>query len=158
VRKIPSQRGFPWKIGRVAQLAEHSALNRQVVGSIPTASTKFPFEFSAFPLGRGPSLRSGFRLRAQTPAKRLKFDSYRVHHFEANHQAIFPLSLPPRMKLDTRLEAFNVPNHPNFANPSVSNPAGSTFGDITSTAGGTSLANIPALAARVFQGSVKITF
>ena len=26
--------------GRVAQLAEHSALNRQVVGSIPTASTK----------------------------------------------------------------------------------------------------------------------
>ena len=27
-------------IGRVAQLAEHSALNRQVVGSIPTASTK----------------------------------------------------------------------------------------------------------------------
>src|ERR1017187_9385095 len=25
--------------GRVAQLAEHSALNRQVVGSIPTAST-----------------------------------------------------------------------------------------------------------------------
>ena len=27
--------------GRVAQLAEHSALNRQVVGSIPTASTRF---------------------------------------------------------------------------------------------------------------------
>ncbi len=26
-------------LGRVAQLAEHSALNRQVVGSIPTAST-----------------------------------------------------------------------------------------------------------------------
>jgi hypothetical protein len=25
--------------GRVAQLAEHSTLNRQVVGSIPTAST-----------------------------------------------------------------------------------------------------------------------
>ena len=29
------------KRGRVAQLAEHSALNRQVVGSIPTASTRF---------------------------------------------------------------------------------------------------------------------
>ena len=29
----------PTEIGRVAQLAEHSALNRQVVGSIPTAST-----------------------------------------------------------------------------------------------------------------------
>jgi hypothetical protein len=30
---------FPEQHGRVAQLAEHSALNRQVVGSIPTAST-----------------------------------------------------------------------------------------------------------------------
>ena len=28
------------KSGRVAQLAEHSALNRQVEGSIPSASTK----------------------------------------------------------------------------------------------------------------------
>jgi hypothetical protein len=29
-----------WRtLGRVAQLAEHSTLNRQVVGSIPTAST-----------------------------------------------------------------------------------------------------------------------
>lgn len=63
-----------------------------------------------------------------------------------------------RWKLDTRLEAFNVPNHPNFSNPSSSNPGGSSFGTITSTAGGTSLANIPALTARVFQGSVKIIF
>ena len=31
---------LPWRIcGRVAQLAEHSALNRQVEGSIPSAST-----------------------------------------------------------------------------------------------------------------------
>jgi hypothetical protein len=63
-----------------------------------------------------------------------------------------------RWSLDTRLEAFNIPNHPNFANPSSSNPAGGTFGTITSTAGGTSLANIPALTARVFQGSVKVIF
>ena len=63
-----------------------------------------------------------------------------------------------RWSMDTRLEAFNVLNHPNFANPSASNPAGSTFGTITSTAGGTSLANIPALTARIFQGSVKIVF
>ncbi len=59
--------------GRVAQLAEHSALNRQVEGSIPSAST----------IPRGPSLRSGFRLWARTPAKRLKFDSFRVHHFKS---------------------------------------------------------------------------
>jgi hypothetical protein len=63
-----------------------------------------------------------------------------------------------RWKLDTRLEAFNVPNHPNFSNPSSSNPAGGSFGTITSTAGGASLANIPALTARVFQGSIKIIF
>jgi len=63
-----------------------------------------------------------------------------------------------RWSVDTRLEAFNVLNHPNFANPSASNPAGGTFGTITATAGGTSLANIPALSARVFQGSVKVIF
>ncbi len=63
-----------------------------------------------------------------------------------------------RFKLDSRLEAFNVLNHPNFANPSSSNPSGGTFGTITSTAGGTSLANIPALSARVFQGSLKVIF
>jgi Carboxypeptidase regulatory-like domain len=63
-----------------------------------------------------------------------------------------------RWKVVTRLEAFNVLNHPNFSNPSSSNPAGSSFGTITSQAGGSSLANIPALAARVFQGSVKVVF
>jgi hypothetical protein len=66
--------------------------------------------------------------------------------------------LGERFSLDTRLEAFNVLNHPSFSNPSSSNPAGSSFGTITSTAGGTSLANIPALSARVFQGSVKVIF
>jgi hypothetical protein len=33
--------------GRVAQLAEHSALNRQVEGSIPSAPTIFPLSASA---------------------------------------------------------------------------------------------------------------
>ena len=37
-RQAPRQAIHPQ--GRVAQLEEHSALNRQVVGSIPTASTK----------------------------------------------------------------------------------------------------------------------
>src|ERR1700733_5616611 len=39
VRKKSSQHGTPRLNGRVAQLAEHSALNRQFVGSIPTAPT-----------------------------------------------------------------------------------------------------------------------
>jgi hypothetical protein len=38
VRKLPSSAIFS-QAGRVAQLAEHSALNRQVEGSIPSAST-----------------------------------------------------------------------------------------------------------------------
>jgi hypothetical protein len=41
--------GFIKPSGRVAQLAEHSALNRQVVGSIPTASTN-PFNLEAAPI------------------------------------------------------------------------------------------------------------
>ena len=39
VRKLSPPHGSFRSPGRVAQLAEHSALNRQVVGSIPTAST-----------------------------------------------------------------------------------------------------------------------
>jgi hypothetical protein len=76
--------------------------------------------------------------------------------FDAQLSRIWPIG--ERWKLDTRLEAFNVLNHPNFSTPSASNPAGSTFGTITATAGGASIANIPALTARVFQGSVKIVF
>jgi hypothetical protein len=77
--------------------------------------------------------------------------------FDSQISRIWPIA-GERWKLDTRLEAFNVLNHPNFANPSSSNPAGGSFGTITSTAGGSSLANIPALSARLFQGSVKIIF
>lgn len=77
--------------------------------------------------------------------------------FDSQISRLWPIA-GERWKLDTRLEAFNVLNHPNFSNPSSSNPAGSSFGTITSTAGGASLANIPALTARVFQGSVKIIF
>ncbi len=67
-------------------------------------------------------------------------------------------AITQRWSIDTRLEAFNVLNHPSFNNPGSSNPTGGSFGTITSTAGGSSLANIPALAARVFQGSVKVIF
>lgn len=85
------------------------------------------------------------------------FNGPAFFQFDAQLSRLWPIA-GERWKLDTRLEAFNVLNHPNFSNPGSSNPGGSTFGTITATAGGTSLANIPALTARVFQGSVKIIF
>jgi len=39
-------------------------------------------------------------------------------------------------------------NHPSFSNPSASNPSSGSFGEITATS----------INARVFQGSLKITF
>ena len=39
VRSLPLRQGS--RSGRVAQLVEHSTLNRLVVGSIPTASTNY---------------------------------------------------------------------------------------------------------------------
>jgi hypothetical protein len=66
--------------------------------------------------------------------------------FDAQVSRIFPVG--DRFSLDTRLEAFNVLNHPSFSNPSSSNPASATFGEISSTS----------ISARVFQGCVKLIF
>src|SRR5271157_5347419 len=62
----------------------------------------FPQHFQA---ERGPSLRSGFRLRALTPAKRLKFESFPLRH-----------SFPPRSKsvhpfLSLRKARFHEADH-----------------------------------------------
>ncbi|MGA7157407.1 MAG: carboxypeptidase-like regulatory domain-containing protein [Acidobacteriaceae bacterium] len=69
--------------------------------------------------------------------------------------------LPGRFSLDTRLEAFNVLNHPNFANPGASNPSGvdtsTKFGLITAEAGGVGNP-VTSFYSRLFQGAVKVTF
>lgn len=73
--------------------------------------------------------------------------------FDAQISRIFPIH--ERLALDLRLEAFNVLNHPNFGNPSASNPGGplptaqhnTSFGQISS-------AGSP----RIFQAAAKITF
>ena len=65
--------------------------------------------------------------------------------FDAQVSRIFPIHESLAMTL--RLEAFNVLNHPNFGNPNGTLNA-STFGQISSTSN----------AARVFQGSVKVSF
>jgi hypothetical protein len=55
--------------------------------------------------------------------------------------------LHERLNLDTRIEAFNVLNHPSFSTPNGTVTSGS-FGQISSTAN----------SARVFQGAVKLIF
>ena len=68
--------------------------------------------------------------------------------------------LGEKFSLDTRLEAFNLLNHPNFANPgssSPSNPLSSAFGEITGQAGGVGNP-VTSFYQRLFQGAVKVTF
>jgi hypothetical protein len=61
---------------------------------------------------------------------------------------IFPIH--ESLALDTRLEAFNVLNHPDFGLSTPQAFTSSTFGQISSTASGNG--------ARIFQGCVKIVF
>ncbi len=67
---------------------------------------------------------------------------------DASLSRTFPLR--DRFAMVLRLEAFNVPNHPNFANPSSLALNSSTFGKITAIASGSN--------PRIFQGAVKFTF
>jgi hypothetical protein len=58
----------------------------------------------------------------------------------------FPLH--DSLKLDFRLEAFNLLNHPDFSAPSSASLTSSTFGEVTGTSYG----------ARIFQGAIKLIF
>jgi hypothetical protein len=68
--------------------------------------------------------------------------------FDSQISRLFPIH--ESLALDLRLEAFNVLNHPDFGLSTPVVLTSSTFGQVSSTASGN--------AARVFQGSVKITF
>jgi hypothetical protein len=69
-----------------------------------------------------------------------------AYNVDAQISRIFPIY--ERIAMTLRLEAFNVINHPNFGNPATSLNTTTTFGQVSSTSN----------AARVFQGSVKVTF
>jgi Carboxypeptidase regulatory-like domain len=75
---------------------------------------------------------------------RNQFRGPKYLQFDAALSRSFPL--PEKLRLDFRLEAFNVLNHPNFSNPNgaLNSP---TFGQISSSG-----------AARIFQGAVKVLF
>jgi hypothetical protein len=86
---------------------------------------------------------------------RNQFRGLPQYQFDAQISRLFPIH--ERLTLNLRIEAFNVLNHPNFANPSASNPGtatskNATFGQISATTGGT-IGN-----PRIFQGAVKISF
>jgi hypothetical protein len=66
-------------------------------------------------------------------------------NLNAQISRIFPIE--GKVSLDTRIEAFNALNHPNFSNAN-GNVSSGQFGFITGTSNG----------ARVFQGAVKLSF
>jgi hypothetical protein len=67
------------------------------------------------------------------------------YQFDAQISRIFPIH--ERLNATLRLEDFNVLNHPNFSTPDAK-VTDSTFSQISATANN----------ARVFQGSVKVSF
>jgi hypothetical protein len=69
-----------------------------------------------------------------------------AYQFDAQISRIFPIY--ERLTTTVRLEAFNVLNHPNFSNPATNLNTSSSFGQISAQSN----------AARVFQGSLKISF
>jgi hypothetical protein len=69
-----------------------------------------------------------------------------AYQFDAQISRIFPIY--ERLTTTLRLEAFNVLNHPNFSNPATNLNTSSTFGQISAQSN----------AARVFQGSMKVSF
>jgi hypothetical protein len=73
------------------------------------------------------------------------FRGPKLLNFDAQISRVFPIH--ETLNTTFRLEAFNVLNHPDFNNPTAVLTS-STFGQVSSTAN----------SARVFQGSVKVSF
>jgi hypothetical protein len=71
-----------------------------------------------------------------------------AYQFDAQISRVFPIH--ESLNATFRLEAFNVLNHPIFANPTSNLSTTATFGQISALATNTQ--------ARVFQGSVKFIF
>jgi hypothetical protein len=92
-------------------------------------------------------------------ASRNAFRGAPFYQFDAQISRVFPIW--ERLAMQLRLEAFNLLNHPDF-----NAPTGSTTGTIAGTSGGAAALSSSTFGqvsstwntARVFQGSVKLTF
>jgi hypothetical protein len=105
----------------------------------------------------GSSLNGCSNLGTYGDLSKNAFRSPPFFQFDSQVSRIFPLH--ERLSLDLRLEAFNVLNHPNFAFSSATQTlTSSTFGQISSTAGGSTAPPSSSFSARVFQGTVKLLF
>ena len=71
-------------------------------------------------------------------------------YFQLDSQISRMFPIREKLNIVARLEAFNVLNHPNFGLSTPVVLTSSTFGQVSATASGN--------AARVFQGSLKISF
>jgi hypothetical protein len=80
------------------------------------------------------------------------FRGPKFFQMDAQVSRIFPIH--ESLSLDLRLEAFNVLNHPNFANPDAK-LTDATFGQVSALA---SNGTNNTFGARVFQGGIKLSF
>lgn len=80
------------------------------------------------------------------------FRGPKFFQMDAQISRIFPIH--ESLALDLRLEAFNMLNHPNFANPDAK-VSDATFGQVSALA---SNGTNNTFGARVFQGAIKIKF
>ncbi len=105
-----------------------------------------PDAFAQVTSSCGPNLNGCAYLGTYGNISRNSFRGPNNFQLDAQISRTFPIR--DSLKVLLRLEAFNVPNHPNFSTPSSSTLTSSTFGQISSTSN----------AARIFQGVAKITF
>ncbi len=82
----------------------------------------------------------------QGSVSRNAFRGIPAYNVDAQVSRIFPIY--EGFNATLRLEAFNIINHPNFGNPVTNVNTTATFGQVTGTSN----------SARVFQGSVKLSF
>jgi len=87
----------------------------------------------------------GYNTNGYTPVSKNEFHAPPIVYFDAQVSRFWPIH--EGLSMDTRIESFDVLNHPTFSGPDAKLTDG-TFGQVSGTNGGP----------RIFQGSVKFIF